>query len=184
MARSLTVQLSARRPDTPDALQSLRQFYDRNAQPPDDDLLDAIKATTKGFSKVYLIVDALDECPEEDNQRAYLLSMLKKIHSWTQANLHILLTSRMVTNIALQLKPLFKTTVPGTGVIDVDDHQSDVDGDITVFIDNKLKTGDYPLLNEGIQVEIKNTLVKKANGMYAIQSYNQSFDAKLNRGRL
>jgi hypothetical protein len=103
MARSLIVQLAARRPDTPDALESLRKFYDGNAQPPDDDLLDAIKETTKGFSKVYLVIDALDECPEEDNQRTYLLSMLKKLHSWTQANLHILLTSRMVTNIALQL---------------------------------------------------------------------------------
>jgi hypothetical protein len=90
----------------------------------------------------------------------------------------------MVTNIALQLKPLFKTTVSGTGIIDIEDHQSDVDGDITVFIDNKLKTGDYPLLDEGIKIEIKDTLLKKANGMHVIQNFNQSLDAKLTRGCL
>jgi hypothetical protein len=172
MVRSLIVQLSGVRPDTPESLKSLRRFYNTNSQPRKDALVKAIQDTTKGFSDVYLIIDALDECPEEENQRDDLLSMLKTIHGWSQANLHMLLTSRMVPSITVQLEELFEAPVPGSGVINLEHHQSDIDGDITVFIDNKLKTGKYQILckaRKDIEAEIKDTLVKKANGMHVIQ---------------
>ena len=177
MARSLIAQLSARRPDTPESLQSLRPYCDQKIQPPNDDLLKAIKATTEGFSNVYLIIDALDECPEAKHQRDELLSMLGTIHKWTKANLHVLLTSRKVPSIERKLESLIgRTPVPGTGVINLELHQSDIDGDITVFIEDQLEKGNYQFWDEDVKVEIKDTLVEKANGMYVIQSFNQSLD--------
>lgn len=175
MARSLIAQLTAGRPDIPESLQSLQQYCDDQSQPPEDELLKAIKATTEGFSNAYLIFDALDECPEGD-QRDELLSMLETIHKWTKANLHIFLTSRKVAIIERKLESLIGTEVSGTGVIDLELHQSDIDSDIAVFIEDKLKKGNYDLLNEDFKAKIKDTLRKKANGIYVTQCFNQSSD--------
>jgi hypothetical protein len=63
MLRSLIVQLCGRRPDTPKLLLDLRCFRDVNHQPDLESLETTLLASIQDFKTIYLVVDALDECP-------------------------------------------------------------------------------------------------------------------------
>ncbi len=58
------------------------------------------------FLEVYLVIDALDECAEEDGERADLLDIIAEMHSWQSKKLHMMVTSRRQTDIEVMLEPL------------------------------------------------------------------------------
>ncbi|KIM26682.1 hypothetical protein M408DRAFT_72434, partial [Serendipita vermifera MAFF 305830] len=85
----------------------LRQFYDgipvsdniktihrkhaeRNTRPTISDISELLSAEMKWFSKIFVIVDALDECPEENQYRASFLKQLQMF----QPTGHLMITSR------------------------------------------------------------------------------------------
>jgi hypothetical protein len=72
MIRSLIVQLCGRRSDTPKPLLDLRRFRDVNHQPDPKNLETTLRACVQDFQNVYLIIDALDECPVAGDEREAL----------------------------------------------------------------------------------------------------------------
>jgi hypothetical protein len=53
----------------------------------------------QGFTHVYIVIDALDEC----TYRSELMNMLKQVARWRLQNLHLLMTSRKERDIESSL---------------------------------------------------------------------------------
>jgi len=58
-----------------------------------------LKDVVVGFEHVYLITDALDECPKLSGERGKLLDTLREIYGWKMGCMHILATSRREVDI-------------------------------------------------------------------------------------
>jgi len=110
---SLLIQLSARSP--------LRQYFlsvlykdhdDGKTQPNDRDLLSCLKQVLSGHpthEPIYLVMDALDECPngpEIPSPRERVLDLVKELVELHHPNLRICVTSRLESNIRGALEPL------------------------------------------------------------------------------
>jgi hypothetical protein len=155
LLRSLVAQLGWREP----GLSMLRQAWGdaKRSVPGPDELEKIFLASTRSCSKVYLLVDALDECPEDDETRQ---SVLKRIERLTQdaPNLKILTTSRELPAIresmtALGSKPMCVATLA-------------VNADIRIYVANQL-SGDrsFGKFKKETLDLIESTIASKADGM-------------------
>jgi hypothetical protein len=103
-------QLSARSDPYCDILSDLYLTYDRGArQPSDDCLMQCLKAMLNfpGQGPVYMIMDALDECPNKlgmPSQREEVLETIKDLVGLRLPNLRICVTSRPEADICSELK--------------------------------------------------------------------------------
>ena len=108
---SLVIQLSARSDPCCDVLSHLYLDHDKGAQKPSEDkLMKCLKemATLAGHP-VYLIIDALDECPDSSGMpspREQVLDFLKELVELPLPNLHICVTSRPEVDIRITLESL------------------------------------------------------------------------------
>jgi NACHT domain len=169
MLRSLIVQLCGGRPDTPKPLLDLHLYRDKNLEPGLEKLEETFQASTRDFKSVYLVVDALDECPRANDERDKLLKCLENVHKWTLTNLHVLYTSRPEPDIEAKLAPLFSG--PATSIIDLQKRREEVDRDIGTFIDQKIASSDFRSWPPKTKKDVKAALTDKADGMYDAAYY-------------
>ena len=71
-----------------------------------DDLKMELQSVLKLSGQVFLVIDALDECPIGDESRAKVLALLTELSGWSLSNLHVLVTSRKEPDIEKALAPL------------------------------------------------------------------------------
>jgi hypothetical protein len=73
---------------------TVRALYDsyHHSQPPIDRFLSALKSMIEFHRNTFLIIDALDECPNNSGEREQLCSTIVEIKEWSASNLHILLS--------------------------------------------------------------------------------------------
>jgi hypothetical protein len=164
MLRSLIVQLCGRRPDSPEALLKLRRFRDTTHQPGLDELEATLRATTEGFKKVFLVIDALDECPEKDSEREILLKLIARIRRWSSSSLHFLCTSRKENDIERALQPLVENQ--NALIINLQVHREEVDRDIGIFIDQIISLSIFASWSHIFKAKVRTMLTEKADGMY------------------
>lgn len=157
LPRSILAQLLMQAENVPTALQT---FYDKyqHGVPSERGLLESIRALLIG-SHTCIIIDALDECPNAEEERAELCNILKELNSWGNEKLHILVTSRKEADLTEALLPI--VTQEPIGI-----QGSAIDTDIRQFVKTQLQTNSklskWPT---EIQAEIERTLVKKSGGM-------------------
>ena len=159
MIRSLIIQLSSQYASTPQALESLySSCANGERQPTYNSLLATLHQMMGSFEGTYLVIDALDECIE----RQELLTSIKELTSWKDANLHILTTSRMEKDIEDSIEPFNnqqgKICIQSTLVND----------DIRAYVHGRLRTDQLLKRWEKkpeIQQEIEKALMEKADGM-------------------
>jgi hypothetical protein len=163
MLGSLVKQLCCRRPNTPQPVNDLSQYKERGQYPDMRTLEATLAATINGFSEVYIVIDALDECPYESGERKRLLDCLRRIHMATSENLHLLCTSRREPDIEAMLKPLLSP--PSKTAVDLLIYKYAVDHDIGLYIDKTLATADYDSWPDTVKAEARSTLIKNADGM-------------------
>jgi trehalose-6-phosphatase len=110
------------------------------------------------FDHVFIVIDALDECPKNE-RREQLLAVITDIHSRSLDNIHVLVTSRREPDIEETLLPLLRT--PAISL-----QGSHVDLDIKLHISSQLST-DLKLKKwpDEIKAEIESALISGANGM-------------------
>jgi len=102
---SLVSQLSAKSDPCYDVLSGLYSEYDGGSQRPDDDtLLCCLEKmlTTEGLPTVYVIVDALDECPTDSGVKSHqerVLDLVNQLVDLHLINLRICATSRPEADI-------------------------------------------------------------------------------------
>jgi hypothetical protein len=108
---SLLIQLSDQSDIFCDALFSLYSVYKRGTeQPTDDSLAECLKDMLRiGQVPIYLIMDALDECPNDSgipSSREKVLKLVKELVGLRRPNLRLCITSRPEFDIRTTLKPL------------------------------------------------------------------------------
>ena len=109
---SLVIQLSAGSDSYCDILSCLYLAHDDGAQKPsEDDLMQCLKEMVilPDQLPVYVIIDALDECPDSPGMpslREQVLDFLQGLVGPSLPNLHICVTSRPEDDIRTALEPL------------------------------------------------------------------------------
>ncbi|MCJ1460634.1 hypothetical protein MMC28_011016, partial [Mycoblastus sanguinarius] len=153
LLRSVLVQLAFRDRRT---LEYIRELYNEHGQgkqePSESSLTSTLLLSLQSSSRIYLVLDALDECTEKQG----VLSIISKVHKKC-SNVNILITSRIEHDIELVLKDLMTSNICIQNAV--------VDVDIRLHVQSQLVTD--PKLKrfpEAAKQNIEATLVSKADG--------------------
>jgi Cdc6-like AAA superfamily ATPase len=159
MIRSLLSQLSSFYPSIPTALEALFSSHQNgNRQPQTDALETTVEAITERFERVFLVLDALDEC--EDRQ--VLLNFIDRFMNWKSGKLRVIATSRKIKDI----EDFFKPKLDDEKRLSIQNEK--VDEDIRSYIHEKLQNDrrfERWQKEPNVQEEIEKKLMEKADGM-------------------
>ena len=141
---SLLVQLSNQTDQFCDVLHRLyKEHQDGSQQPNHASLLRCLKSmlVIVGSGPVYLVMDALDECPNDlgmPSSREKMLMTVKELVELHHSNLRLCVTSRPEYDIRITLEPLATQRV---SLHDEDGQKQDINDYITsvVHSDGKMK---------------------------------------------
>jgi hypothetical protein len=153
--RSIIAQLLSQNPTAFIPIEKLfKQNQDGAFQPTLQDLLSALSQMVSEFGHIYLVIDALDESTELED----MLSLLSSIRSWDEDHMHIIVTSRLESNI----EDLLSTAATSSLCLD----ESVMTEDISFYITSQLKE-DSKLARwpPDVQKTIRQSLVEGSRGM-------------------
>lgn len=155
LLRSLVAQLGWMEP----GLSMLRQAYKnpRQSIPGPDELENILSASIRSCSRVYLLLDALDECPEDNDARQGVLQRLERLTQDT-SNLKIFATSRELDRLRRSMEALAAEPLPVvTRAVDVD---------IQVYLSSQLsRDPNLRELSSKMRTLIEDTIASQADGM-------------------
>lgn len=118
-------------------------------------------AVVKDLDDIFIIVDALDECPHDEvhGLREEALGLIVEFETWSASKIHLLITSRRELDIEQRLAPLL-------GIPPIPLEGSQIDSDIELHINEQLST-DQKLKRwpPHIKLQIEETLTARADGM-------------------
>ncbi|KAL8922168.1 MAG: hypothetical protein Q9208_005363 [Pyrenodesmia sp. 3 TL-2023] len=101
LAATILQQLVQERPFLAEPVANLYDRHaDRKMRPSLEEILSALQVVVSNHTKVYVVVDALDECMDHDGSRSQLLSMLRKLQS--TGRLRVMITSRFIPEVVQQ----------------------------------------------------------------------------------
>ena len=161
---SFLVQLYHQSDSYFDILSKFYSEHDKGSRPPSDDaLVGCLKDLLKlpGLAPVYLIVDALDECPKPSvvrSPRAEVLRLIEDLVKTQIINLRICVTSRSEPDIKHVLDPLISRS------ISLHD-EGGQKGDIEDYIKSVINTRTTKKWKEEHRRLAIDVLTEKSNGM-------------------
>jgi hypothetical protein len=151
---SLLQQLIQQQVNVPDEIVALHKSHiSKRARPSIDEYSRLLQSAIRRFSKVYIIVDALDECSENDGTRKNFLIEVRKL----LLNIHLLATSRDTATI----EPLF----PEAARLEIRARDEDVKNYLKGRIEGQDQMTRHIKAYPALRDDILNTIVGKANGM-------------------
>ncbi|KAL5095273.1 hypothetical protein Trisim1_000049 [Trichoderma cf. simile WF8] len=153
LLRNLLKQLAQKRPSLPPCVIALyKQEMDQGIPPSLEAISLALQTVAGDYSKLFIIVDALDECPNSNDCRnRFLAEILRLRHKWA---VNIFATSRQNTDISNRFK--------GGTFIEISAMEEDI---------RKYLTGNLHLLPDfvrndvDLKKEIEKTIVGSVQGM-------------------
>ena len=149
---SLLKQLTQGRPSLPDSVKYLYDSHeDKRTRPSFDEISRALQSVAAIYSRVFVVIDALDECQVTDGCRKILLSEIFKLQAGTGAN--IMATSRFIQEVEKEFK--------GSASLEIRAR----DEDLQRYLDRRMAHMFYSP-NPDLQREIKTEISKAADGMY------------------
>jgi len=161
---SFLVQLYHQSDSYFDILSKFYSEHDEGSRPPRDDALArCLKELLKlsGMAPVYLIVDALDECPNPSivrSPRAKVLSLVEELVKTQNQNLRVCVTSRPELDIKNVLDPLIFRSVS------LHDERGQTK-DIEAYIKSVISTHTIKRWKEEHRRLATDVLLDKSNGM-------------------
>jgi hypothetical protein len=99
------------------------EFRDKRRRPRLNNLIDALRSEIQTFSKVFFVIDALDECPEDYQGR--LIAVFESISS----TVYLMVTSRPLDLIKQQFQSACHLDINAE------------DGDVRKYINNRIRRG-------------------------------------------
>ncbi|OHF01702.1 hypothetical protein CORC01_02893 [Colletotrichum orchidophilum] len=164
MLSSFVKQLCASRPDTPQAIKNFEGYKTKGERPDTKTLEDALIASSRGFSGVFIVIDALDECSIQNGERGKLLASLTRIVAAMPDSLHLFCTSRPEPDISTAITRLLSST--SGNEINLMEDTTGLDGDMSTYIDSVLESDDYRSWPAELKDDAKRLLIEKADGMF------------------
>ena len=162
---SFLVQLYHQSDSYFDILSKFYSEHDKGSRPASDDALAGCLKDLldlPGLAPVYLIVDALDECPNQSvvrSPRAKVLSFIEELVKMQIQNLRICATSRPELDIKDILDPLVFRSV---SLHDESGQTRDIEDYVKSVINTRPKKGRWKEEHRKLAIDV---IIKKANGM-------------------
>lgn len=155
---ALVKQLCRKKQDLPKEVKELYRQYSRQDQFPSQAKLQAqLVDISESFEKVFIVIDALDECPDQD----MVIPLIAALVHDCSSKIKICVTSRREQYI---LHSFAKLKCP---TIEIEAKK--VDEDIAVFVDAEIsrRSADYAFdaMDQQLKDDIKAVLVAQSNGM-------------------
>jgi ribosomal protein S25 len=153
----LVKQLTEQLPSLPEEVRKLYNLHEKTKSfPQRDDLIQILSSLARHFSRAFVIIDAIDECHDEDSRIEFLES-IKKIKSF----MNTLVTSRHIASIA----DIFER-----------DSQQEIRAtteDITTYVESEISREKFVLSSDlssksELQSSVVKEIVSKAEGMYVL----------------
>jgi DNA-binding MarR family transcriptional regulator len=142
--------------DRPSIAQSLSILYERHrvrgTRPPLGELSSVLHSVLANYSKVYVVLDALDECPEQNRTRNLLLEICRNLQR--QTGLRLMVTSRQISDILEEFED--------APLIEVRANNSDLKRFVMGNVDRFAK---FVRLNTDLQDLVQNRVIEAADGM-------------------
>ncbi|OTA02586.1 hypothetical protein A9Z42_0029700 [Trichoderma parareesei] len=150
---SLVKQLSRKRPRLPDFIRKLHgKHTQEETRPSLDDLVEALGSVATMYSKIVVVIDALDECTASDRARSRLLSHVVNLRTATAVNLFA--TSRHIPDIEREFKGSLKREVLA--------HEEDMH---RYLVAHMKYLPDFLTEQNGLKEDIKREIVHAAQGI-------------------
>jgi len=135
---------------------TVKELYDRHktkrTRPPLDEISRSLEAVTKLYTRVFIIVDALDECQVSNGSRQRFLSGLSNLQAKCGANLFA--TSRPISSIEKELEGNAKLEIRAT------------EEDVRRYLEGYIfRLPGFVVRSLELQEEIKTAIVKAVDGM-------------------
>ena len=151
---SLLKQLAECQPSLP---ASVKDLYDRHrtkrTRPSIDEILRSIQSVVTAYTRVFIIIDALDECQVSNGCQAKLLSEMFSLQEKFGANL--LATSRYIPEITEKFNGSLRLEIRASN----QDVQRYLDGHMSQLPGCVLRNSD-------LKNEIRSDIIKAVDGMY------------------
>ncbi|CAI7588667.1 unnamed protein product [Penicillium pancosmium] len=167
MLRSLIVQLLECGHET-DCVRALWQSRHIEAsETPLDELVTCLSHLAQQFANLYIVLDALDVCPQYE-KRDRVLESIATMRKWSLPALHVLVSSHDITDIRQPLNPLKGQEVNMKNV--------NVDRDISKYVYHQLTTDRHLSQWKADRVQLQATLEERTQGvfLYAASQLEQS----------
>ncbi|KAH8127183.1 hypothetical protein FP744_10007490 [Trichoderma asperellum] len=156
LVESLLKQLVQKQATIPDCVKALYDECSRGLRRPSlDELSETLRCVSSLYSKVFILIDALDECQDTNGCRKSFLSRIFKLQ--TEANVNIFATSRFIHDIvdAFNQSICFEISAK--------------DEDVQVYMDSHMtRLPSFVLRSPDLQNEIKSKICQLSNGMFLL----------------
>lgn len=161
--RSLIAGIYRNRRDSPPAVQAEyeRSNFGQHLASVES-LLQMLREVAAGLDNVYIVLDALDECPKLDDSRSNLLSYIREIVGCEIAQLHILTTSRRETDISESFDPARYELGRFQSISIQGVH---VESDIKRYLENRLQETAFRTWKPQLKRDVETKLATQADGM-------------------
>jgi hypothetical protein len=162
---SLVVQLCRQADSYSDLLSNFYSEHEDGSQDPSDDaLVRCLKdlLALPGHAPVYLVIDALDECPDTDalpSPREKVLALVEQLIESGLTNLRICITSRPETDIKVVLEPL---TFRSVSIHDESGQMEDIEKYIRSVVNTDPKNRRWKQEDKQRVIDV---LIERADGM-------------------
>jgi hypothetical protein len=151
---SLLQQIVQKRPTISNEIRSLYLHHNKQrTRPTLSDLSSLLQSEIHRHSKVFILIDALDECSRKNGTRDNLLSEIRKLQPFT----YLLVTSRHISAT--------EHGVEETGYLEICAHNEDIKQYIKHRVTNEPQLAHHVEKDPTLEDKIINTLAEKAQGM-------------------
>jgi hypothetical protein len=149
LVASLLKQIVQDRRTTPDGISSLHRLCEKQYRRPTlEELTKALKSETTTFSRVFIVVDALDECPDDGGTRANLLQALRSL----SGNINLMVTSRDIPSIAQEFQGTMHLPIYAT------------ESDVRRYVEGRIARARRRHLT-ALRADVVNKVVENSKGM-------------------
>ncbi len=138
----------------PDIVESYRHHSRFDTRPAIPELSRLLQSQIQSFAKVYIVVDALDECPESGSTRDRFLAELVNLPS----DVHLLVTSRPNSSIEQHFAE--------AECLEISAHENDICRHLAARIANESLLMGHIAADPSLRDTIITKIIEKARGMY------------------
>ena len=153
---SLLKQLTQGRSSLPDSVESLYDNHrGKHTRPSLDEILRALQSVAAMYSRVFIIIDALDECQVSNGCRAKFLLEIFRLQ--TNCGVNLFVTSRFIPEIGEKFKESMSLEIRASKE------------DVRRYLDGHMfQLPGFVIRCPELQEEIKTEIVRSVDGMYVV----------------